>query len=86
MVAEQHHGVGAVAREAQGADAEGAVVDQVAEENRPPLGCGLGFERLEEALEIAVNVPDDEDRQIALTRYGHRTMLIGPGKAPLGVG
>src|SRR6202140_1353974 len=86
VVAQKHHRVGSVAGVAQGAAAEGTVVDQGAEEDRAPLGCGIRFERLEETLEIAVHVPDDEDRQVALTRCGHRTMLIGPGKAPSGVG
>src|SRR6202140_1528907 len=69
VVAQKHHRVGAIAGVAQGADAEGAVVDQVAEEDRAPLGCGIRFERLEETFENAVHVPDYAASTNALTRF-----------------
>src|SRR5450759_4139915 len=76
VVAEEHDRVGPVARVAQGADAKRPVVDQVAEEDRPPLGARVRLERLEEPLEIAVDVPDDQDGQVVYAHSRHRTMLI----------
>src|SRR5260370_20770720 len=65
MVAEQDSGVGPVPRITQGADAEQPIVDEVAEEDRAPLTGRVGFQRLEEPLEVAVNVAGDQDRQVA---------------------
>jgi len=63
VVAEQHLAVRPVARKAKRADAEQAVVDQVAEEDRPPLVGGVRLQRGEESLDVAVDVADDEDGQ-----------------------
>src|SRR5258708_4704377 len=86
VVAEQPRRVGAVAGVAQGAHPERPVVDEVAEEDRPPLGRRIRLERLEEAFEIAVDVPDDQDRQVLWTWGRHRTMLMGVARGAPGVG
>jgi len=65
VVAEKDCRVRAVARVAQGADAEVAGVDQVAEKDGVPLGGGVRLEGLEESLEIAVHVAHDQNRQIS---------------------
>ncbi|GAC1669357.1 MAG: hypothetical protein PVS3B2_09820 [Candidatus Dormibacteraceae bacterium] len=82
MVAEQHGGVGPVARETERAHAEGTVVDEVAEDDGSPFLCWVGLERLEEALKVAMHVAGDKDRQIVRS---HSSMLIGPGIGALGV-
>src|SRR5207248_8473173 len=64
VVAEQHLAVGAVARIAQGADSECAAVDQVAQEDCPPALGWVGSQRLEQPLQVAVDVADDQDREI----------------------
>src|SRR5207248_201339 len=63
VVAEQDVGVRAVAGVTERADTEHAVVDEVAYEECSPLVCGVGFEGLEEALEVAMDVADDQDGQ-----------------------
>ena len=65
VVAEKDCRVRAVARVAQGADAEVAGVDQVAEKDGVPLGGGVRLEGLKEPLEIAVHVAHDQNRQIS---------------------
>ena len=40
-----------------------------------PLGRWVGLERLEESLEVAVNVADDQDWQFG---RGHSTIVVGP--------
>src|SRR5207237_9129655 len=62
VVAEQDVGVRAVAGVTERADTEHAVVDEVAYEQGSPLVGGVGFQGLEEALEVAVEFADDQDR------------------------
>jgi hypothetical protein len=68
MVAQDHCRVRAIARVPKGADAEHAVVDEVAEKNRVPFGRRVGLQRLEEPLEVAVHVAHDQDGQICHER------------------
>ena len=77
VVAEDHGRVGAIARVAQGPDSKGPVVNEVAEEDRAPAVRWIGFEGVEQPLEVAVDVADDQDRQIV---SGHFPMLIAPWK------
>jgi hypothetical protein len=64
VIAEDHIGVGAVPREAQGADPKHAVVDEIAEEDRVPVGRRIRLEGGEEPFEIAVDVAHHEDGTI----------------------
>src|SRR2546425_1210185 len=87
VVAEEHRGVRPVTRVAEGADTEHPVINQVADEHRVPAVGWVGAERFEEPLEVAVDVPDEEDRQVlgsrprAVEEGGHRTMLTLPSAA-----
>src|SRR5260370_36407530 len=63
VVAQENRGVGAVAGISERADAEHPVVDEVADEHCVPLIGWIEAQRLEKALEIAVDVADDQDRQ-----------------------
>src|SRR5207253_7595081 len=69
IFAEDDVGVLAVARVAQAPDAESPVVHEVAEEDRPPPVRGIRLEGGEEALEVSVDVADDQRRQVV---RGHR--------------
>ena len=69
MVAEQDSRVGTVAGVAEAAYPEGAAVHQVAQEDGPPLVGRVGLQSLEEPLQVAVDVADDQDRQ----RHSWRT-------------
>src|SRR6266852_7801436 len=93
VVAHENRGVATVARVSERADTEHPVVDEVADENGVPLISWIRPQRLEEALEIAVDVTDDQDRQIFRSHSSprpstHRTMLTLPsadrGVAQLG--
>src|SRR5215471_18384882 len=65
VIAEEDDAVWAVASIAEGAHAEGAAVHEVAQEDRaPPVGW-VGLERSEEALEVSMDVADDEDGQVS---------------------
>jgi flagellar biogenesis protein FliO len=64
VVAEEDGGVGTVARVPQGADPERAPVDEVADEDRPPAVGRIPLERLEQPLQVTVDVADDQDREI----------------------
>jgi hypothetical protein len=68
VVSEQDGAVGAVAGVAKGADAEKTVVDEVTEEDGPPLVRRIRVERLEKALEVAMDVADDQDGQVVRGR------------------
>jgi hypothetical protein len=75
MVAEQNQRVASIARVPQGADAEWPVVDKVAKEDGAPLVRWIRLQRLEESLEIAVDVPDDQNGQVvrhSFDAYGRR--------------
>ncbi len=61
VVAEKHGGVGAVSRVPQGADAERTVVDQVAKEDGSPAIRWVGCQRVEEPLEVAMDIAGDQD-------------------------
>src|SRR5260370_9147754 len=64
VIAHENRRVGAVAGISERADSERPVVDEVADENGvPPIGW-IREQRFEEALEIAVDVTDDQDRQV----------------------
>jgi len=64
VVAEKDTRVGPVARVSERAGAEDSVVDEVAEEDGVPLIGRIGLQRLEQTLDVAVDVPDDQDGQI----------------------
>src|SRR5438132_7205623 len=87
VVAEEHRGVRPVTRVAEGADTEHPVINQLADEHRVPAVGWIGAERFEGPLEVAVDVPDEEDRQVlgsrprAVEEGGHRTMLTLPSAA-----
>ena len=49
---------------AQRTDAEHPVVDEVTEEDRAPPVGGVRLEGLEQPLQVAMDVADDQDRQI----------------------
>src|SRR2546425_12045267 len=87
MIAEQHVAVGATASEAQTADAERSVVDKITQEHGPPPVRWIRLECGEETLKVAVDVADDQDRQVAgghvLKLKGRRWgRLEGVGKLP----
>src|SRR5215472_1556556 len=64
VIAKQDFGILAIARVSEAADTERAIVDQVAEEDRSPFLGRVRLERGEKTLEVAVDVADDQDRQI----------------------
>ena len=75
VVTQQHRAVGTVARVAQRTDPKRAAVDEVAQEDGMPRVRRIGLERRKEALEVTVDVADDEDREPR--RYGsRRTALV----------
>src|SRR5438477_4912560 len=74
VIAEQHVGVAAIASEAQAADAEHSVVDKIAQEHGAPPVRWITLKRGEQTLKVAVDVADDQDRQVA---GGHVSMLVG---------
>src|SRR4029077_15748323 len=65
VIAEDDVGVRTVARVAHAADAEHAVVHEVTKEDRVPTFGGIRLQRDKEALDVAVDVADDQDWQIA---------------------
>jgi len=77
VVAEKNSGVGPVARVTESADPEHSVVDQVADEHRVPLRCGIRPEGVEEALEVAVDVADDQSPQIFRSQSDDANLAFG---------
>jgi hypothetical protein len=63
VVAEEQLAVGPVPGVAKRADAEGAAVHQVAQEDGPPAVRLVGQDGLEEAFQVPVDVADDQDGQ-----------------------
>jgi hypothetical protein len=63
VVAEQDLAVGPVVRVAKRSDAERTTVHQVAQEDGSPAVGRVGPDRGEEALEVAMDVADDQDGQ-----------------------
>src|SRR2546427_7840551 len=74
VIAEQHVGVGAIASEAQTADAESSVVDKITQEHGAPPVRWIRLQCGEETLKVAVDIADDQDRQVA---GGPFSMLVG---------
>src|SRR6266581_1305607 len=64
VVAEKDGRVGAVASVPERADPKHSVVDEVSDEDGVPQIGWIRLQGFEEPLQVAVNVADDQDRQI----------------------
>jgi len=69
----------AIARVTQTSDAKRPVVDEVAEEDRAPVVGGIGLQRREETLDVAVDVAD-----LPVLIVGDVSMLTGSRQGGIG--